>query len=146
MKFFQIIFSFVFIGLLMSCGNSKDLQKRSPAQFQQAYYNSNSEGLNLYLPVAVIQNNRLELDSIYFRGMRSELQQDDERKNLFTAHFAIGEADKVMHVDPREESANKAPQKPQKSPFPIADDEAVLVFTQNGKTKYYKIEGIAKEN
>ncbi len=143
---FKIIFSLAFIGLLMSCGNSKELQERSPAQFQEAYYNTDEEGLNLHLPVAVIQDNMLSLDSIYFRGMRSPLIQDEEQSNLYKAHFATGGGDRVMHEDPKEENVNKVPQRPEKSPFPIDDDEAIVVFTQNGETKYYKIGGIAEEN
>jgi hypothetical protein len=51
-----------------------------------------------------------------------------------------------MSSDPAEESKNIPPQKPEKAPFKIADDEAVLVFKEEGKTNYYKLTGIEEQN
>ncbi|MDR9457535.1 MAG: hypothetical protein RI572_09005 [Salegentibacter sp.] len=140
------IFSIVLLSILSSCGSNKELQERAPAQFNEVYYSETEDGLDLYIPVSVIQESRVQLESVYFRGMHSPLQLDEEQSNLYIASFALGKGDKVMHVDPKEEYGNKAPQAPKESPFEINKDEAILVFKQNDKTKYYKLTGIEERN
>ncbi|MBE7641474.1 hypothetical protein GUB10_14130 [Salegentibacter sp. BLCTC] len=136
------IFAF---SLVTSCGSNKELQERAPAQFQDIYYTENENGLDLYIPVAVIQENRVSMDSVYFRGMKSPLVRDSEQTNLFIANFSTGAMD-IMSIDPAEENKNRLPQRTEKVPFEIQDDEAILVFTQNNKTKYYKLTGIEAQN
>ena len=45
----------------------------------------------------------------------------------------------------KKEYGNKPPQMPEDSPFMIEKDEAILVFTQNDKLKYYKLTGIVEK-
>lgn len=147
MKSLSFLISSLFIlSLFTSCGSNKDLQERAPAQFQQVYYTSGEDGMELHIPVVAIQDNFIELENVYFRGMKSPLVQDDEQTNLYVANFATGGGDRVMHEDPEEEYGNKAPQKPEKSPFKIDDDQAILEFSQNNQTRYYKITGIEERN
>ncbi|MGM0933611.1 MAG: hypothetical protein ACQEWD_09225 [Bacteroidota bacterium] len=140
------LFSIVLLSILSSCGSNKELQERAPAQFNEVYYSETEDGLDLYIPVSVIQESRVQLESVYFRGMHSPLQLDEEQSNLYVASFATGNVDRVMHVDPKEEYGNKAPQIPEESPFEIKEDEAILVFKQNDKIKYYKLTGIEERN
>lgn len=140
------LFSIVLFSMLSSCGSNKELQERAPAQFNETYYSETEDGLDLYIPVAVIQENRVQLESVYFRGMHSPLELDAEKTNLYVASFTTGKGDKIMHEDPNEEYGNKAPQAPKESPFEIKEDEAILVFKQNDKTKYYKLTGIEERN
>ncbi|MBI6120944.1 hypothetical protein [Salegentibacter maritimus] len=133
------------LSLVTSCGSNKKLQERAPAQFQDIYYTENENGLDLYIPVAVIQKNMVSMDSVYFRGMKSPLVRDSEQTNLFIANFSTGAMD-IMSIDPAEENKNRLPQRTEKVPFEIQDDEAILVFTQNNKTKYYKLTGIEAQN
>ncbi|MGY5845923.1 hypothetical protein ACW6QP_00765 [Salegentibacter sp. HM20] len=140
-----LVFSIVVLSLFSSCGSNKELQERAPAQLNQAYYSETEDGLALHIPVATIQENRVALKSVYFRGLHSDLKQSAEQSNIYTAHFATGKGERVMHVDPKEEYGNRAPQKPEKSPFDIKENEAILVFEQAGKTKYYKITGIVEK-
>jgi len=147
MKKFLFLFGSIFVfSIITACGSKKELQERAPAQFQDVYYTNSENGINLHIPVAVIQDKRVSLDSVYFRGMRSSLVQDSEQKNLYTAAFNTADGMKIMSSDPAEESKNTPPQKPQKAPFKIADDEAVLVFKEEGKTNYYKLTGIEEQN
>ncbi|MFN4762083.1 hypothetical protein ACKGJN_03075 [Gillisia sp. Q332] len=143
MKYFYLVFSTVFAAVLLSsCGSNKELQERSPAQFDQPYFTSTANSLQLFIPVKAIQPNRISLDSVYFRGMKSALQQDPENKSIYNAHFNTGKQDLIMSSDPAEEYANKMPQMPVKVPFELKEDEAVIVFKENNKKKYYKITGI----
>ncbi|MFO7843475.1 MAG: hypothetical protein R6V16_06660 [Bacteroidales bacterium] len=143
MKYFYLVFTTVLAAVLLSsCGSNKELQERSPAQFEQAYFTSTTNSLQLFIPVKAIQVNRISLDSVYFRGMKSALQLDPENSGVYTAQFSTGEKDLIMSSDPKEEYANKMPQMPVKVPFEIKEDEAVVVFEENNKKKYYKITGI----
>lgn len=145
MKKLLFLFSSIFaLSFVTGCASNKELQERAPAQFQDVYYTPSENGLDLHIPVAVIQDNRVNLESVYFRGMKSPLVQDSEQSNLFIANFRTNGMD-IMSSDPAEENKNRLPQKPEKVPFEIEDDEAILVFTQNDKTKYYKLTGIQEQ-
>ncbi len=146
MKKLLFLFSSIFaLSLISGCGSNKELQERAPAQFQDIYYTRGENGLDLHIPVAIIQDNRVNLESVYFRGMKSPLIQDEDRTNLYTANFSINGME-IMSSDPAEENKNRVPQKAVKMPFEIEDDEAILVFSQNDKTKYYKLSGIEEQN
>ncbi|GAA4309910.1 hypothetical protein GCM10023115_35070 [Pontixanthobacter gangjinensis] len=131
--------------LFASCGSNKDLQERAPAQFNEVYYTYNSNGIQLYVPVASIQDQRVSLDAVYFHGMKSPLKKSEERANLYVANFRMGTGEMVMDADPEKEYGNKPPQLKEESPYAIDDDEAILVFTQDEKTKYYKLTGIVEK-
>lgn len=135
----------LFFTLFTSCGSNNNLQERPPAQFNDVYYTKDANGMSLYIPVAVIQDERVSLDAVYFKGLKSILQKDPEKANLYVANFRTGMGDVVMHKDPRKEYGNQAPQMPEKSPVSLNDNEALLVFTQDGETKYYKLKGIVEK-
>lgn len=147
MKYFYLVFSTAFAAVLLSgCGSNKELQQRSPAQFDQSYFSSTTNSLQLFIAVKAIQLNRISLDSVYFRGMKSPLELDSENPGVYTAHFNTGNKDLIMSSDPAEEYANKMPQMPVKVPFELKQDEAVVVFKDNNKRKYYKITGIKERS
>ncbi|MDT0685481.1 hypothetical protein [Autumnicola psychrophila] len=145
MKHIYLFFStIIFLGFFTNCGSKKDLQEYAPAQFLDAYTTTGSTGLELHIPFTVIQENQISLDSVYFRGMKSPLLQNEEIISEYVAKFHIKDPQMVMSGDAREEYGNKAPQRAEKSPYEIERDEAILVFSENNKTKYYKITGITE--
>lgn len=147
MKYFYLVFSTVLAAVLLSsCGSNKELQERSPANFEQSYFISGTDSLQLFIPVKAIQVNRISLDSVYFGGMRSALKPDPENSSVYTAHFNTGNKDLIMSSDPSEEYANKMPQTPVKVPFELKEDEAVIVYQENNQRKYYKITGIEERS
>lgn len=147
MKYFYLIPSTILATVLLySCASNKELQERSPAQFDQSYFTSTTNSIQLFIPVKAIKPNRISLDSVYFRGMKSALLQDQENMSVYTAQFNTGNKDLIMSSDPVEEYANKVPQMPVKVPFEIMSDEAVVVFKENNKKKYYKITGIKERS
>lgn len=142
MKYFYLLFSSAMVTVLFSnCAGSKKLQETPPAQFEQAYINSSVGYYELFIPVTAIQETQVTLDSVYFRGSKEVLVKD-EAKGAYKATFKTGKRDMIMSSDPKEEYANKVPQMPVEAPFEINNDEAVIVFNQNDKTRYYKIRGI----
>lgn len=140
------LFGIFTLVLFASCGSNKDLQEQVPAQFNDAYYTYNSNGIELSIPVITIQDERISLDAVYFHGMKSDLKKSEEMPNLYVAKFRMGMGDVVMHEDPKKEYGNQLPQLPEKSPFSIEKDEAILVFTQDDKIKYYKLTGIVEKD
>lgn len=143
MKKFLPLFSLVLsVILFSSCAGNKGLQEKAPAQFQQAYSTTDAASVKLFIPVSAIQTDRVELNSVYFRGRKAPLEMNPERPGLYMANFNTGKPDMVMHEDPREEYGNKVPEAPAKVPYELDDDEAVIVFTENNTTKFYKITGI----
>ncbi len=147
MKYIYFILSAAFITAIFSnCGGNKELQERPPAQFRQAYFTSNQDSITLYIPVVTIQTKQVALDSVYFRGLKAALQEDVQNTDVYFAHFNKGKQDLIMSSDPKEEYVNKMPQKAEKVPFEIQNDEALIVFTQNNRTKYFKITGILERS
>lgn len=147
MKYIYFLLSAVFITAIFSnCAGNKELEKRSPAQFQQAYFTSIQDSIKLYIPVVTIQTDQVVLDSVYFQGLRATLQEDTKNPGVYFAQFYKGKQDLIMSSDPKEEYANKMPQKAEKAPFELQDDEAVIVFYQNNKKKYFKITGIQERS
>lgn len=143
MKYFYFLFSAIITtALFTNCAGNKDLQERPPAQFGGVYTMTDASSVQLFIPVKTLQTNRVSLDSVYFRGMSAPLEQDDLTPGMYSARFNTGKPDLIMSSDTREEYANKMPVKAGKSPFSLEEDEAILVFSQNNKTKYYKITGI----
>ena len=141
----QLITGVFILSIFASCGSNKDLQERAPAQFNEVYYTYNSNGIELNIPVAAIQDERVKMEAVYFHGMKSPLTKSEERPNVYVANFRMGSDDMVMHEDPKKEYGNKAPQMPEDSPFMVEKDEAILVFSQNEKLKYYKLTGIVEK-
>ncbi len=131
--------------LFASCGSNKDLQERAPAKFKEAYYTYNSNGIELNIPVVTIQDELVSLEAVYFHGMKSDLKQSKDQPNLYVANFRMGTGDMIMDADPAKEYGNKPPQLPEESPYSIDEDEALLVFTQGDKIKYYKLTGIVEK-
>lgn len=136
---------------LSNCANGKKLQEEAPVALQEAYYllhraqdESNATRLNLYIPTGDLGQNEIELDSVYFRGRSAELVSNANPAG-YVAYFEISGKDRdlVMHVDPKEEFGNKAPIL-EKIPFELKNDEAVVVYTHNGKKAYFKIDNITE--
>lgn len=143
MKYFYLFFSSIIItALFTNCAGNKNLQEAPPAQMQEAYITSQNNSLYFYLPVTSIQENRVNLDSVYFRGMAAPLERDTERPGVFKAQFKTGKEDYIMSSDPKEEYGNKPPQIRKEIPFKLENDEAILVFSENETRKYYKLTGI----
>ncbi|MCF4100677.1 hypothetical protein L1I30_03260 [Gillisia sp. M10.2A] len=132
--------------MFSSCAGNKDLQERSPAQFGEAYFDVQGNITTFYLPVNAIQTERIRLDSIYFRNMMAPLEKDPSTPGLYIAKLTSGKRDFIMSSDPTEEYANKMPIKSDLPDFKIQDNEAILLFSQNGKSKYFKLKGIKERS
>ncbi len=140
MKYLYLLLSATIVTTLFAnCAGNKDLQEKAPVKMDNAYYTTQGEIINLYIPVTTIQTNRVSLDSVYFRNKKAALVASPDSPGVFIATFNTGKPDMIMSSDPKEEYRNKIPQKTEKMDFELKDDEAILIFTQNSKVKYYKL-------
>ncbi|WBL25637.1 hypothetical protein [Zunongwangia sp. HGR-M22] len=142
MKSAYFIFSIIFFSMFTNCRSHKDLQEEAPAQFQQAYYSSDKGQMTFFLPVIAIQNNRVELKNIYFKGLKSPIVKDEDVQNRYTAIFNVKQSDFVMSSDPKEEYGNKMPQRPVESPIKIEKNQALLEYQEGKEIKYYLLDNI----
>lgn len=128
--------------MFTSCGGNQNLQEKAPASFQQVYFTKDASAMKLYIPVSAIQTERVAFNSVYFKGRKADIELDTTRSGRYVASFPLGKPDLIMSSDPREEYGNKVPSIPVEAPFKIKDDEAILVFTERGDIKFYKLTGI----
>jgi hypothetical protein len=148
--------SFLFIPVFMmsfsQCASTKKLQDEAPLEIGQLSYQSwvagiegGGAGVNLFIPI-VMNTNNIVLDSVYFQGKQVKLEQ--KNKSLYVGRFKKAtnqKKDIVMSSDRLAEVNNPIPEIPKKIPFEIKEDECVVSFIDEKKTKYYKISGIIKK-
>ncbi len=147
MKHFFSSLSVLFVFTLFTgCGSNQKLQKKAPANFQQAYYTKDASAIKLFIPVSAIQTERVTLNSVYFQDRKADLEFDNNHPGVYVATFPIGKQDLIMSSDPKDEYENKVRAVPQEAPVEIKDDEAILVFTERGDIKFYKIKGIEQRS
>ena len=139
--FSSLSFLLVFT-MFTGCGSNQNLQEKAPASFQQVYYTRDASAMKLYIPVSSIQTERVAFNSVYFQDRKADLELDTIRPGRFVAIFPLGKPDLIMSSDPREEYGNKVRSIPVDAPFKIKNDEAILVFTERGDIKFYKLTGI----
>lgn len=153
-SFFSVIFMMV-VGPT-NCSDAKKIQKTPPMAIGKAYFQSwtsdvksEGSGFNLFIPVAEQDNKKLTLDSVYFRDQIVSLT----KKTTETGSIYIGEfknplptnKDIIMSSDPMDEMANKTPVITKKIPYELKPTEAMVSYTANGETLYFKIENIQEK-
>lgn len=136
-----------------SCANGKQLQEDPPKSVQQAYYTTwtggvkgAGSGYNLFIPVD--KDSKIVMDTVYFRGKKGVLEKVAFEEGLYVARFKspAEPRDMVMHADPKMEYGNRPPEIIEDLPFELAEGEAVIRYTKNGKDKYFRIKNIQKKD
>src|SRR5690606_3976971 len=139
--FSSLSFLLVFT-MFTGCGINQNLQENAPAAFQQVYYTKDASAMKLYIPVSAIQTERVAFNSVYFKDRKADLELDTIRSGMYVATFPLGKPDLIMSSDPREEYGKKIPSVSVDAPFKIKDIETIIVFTERGDIKFYKMTGI----
>ncbi|MGB5942227.1 MAG: hypothetical protein WBG71_05050 [Leeuwenhoekiella sp.] len=128
-----------------SCANQKQLVEDPPFAISSPYYrisesrqDSLREDIRIYLPIRELKEG-VEPQRIYFLGKETNLT-----KQLGSYYFGkmsqIKEEAKwniVISSDMGEEINNPLPELEVEPPIKKESDEAVLVYTENGKEWYY---------
>lgn len=148
----------ILIGLT-NCANGKKVQEETAAAIGQPFYTTwtggvktAGSGVNLYIPIEASLVDRVELDSVYFRGKKAKLESRRDESHTdslwYVAYFRTAQKEKapdlIMHRDAKKEYGNKAPEILRDFPFQLEDDEAMLSYKKKGETGYLKISGIKR--
>lgn len=139
-SYFFLGISFLMLLYTGCAGNLKD-PKSAPEDFQQAYYVVEGTILKLILPVSQKASSGISPSNIYFRERKAPLYEI--KPGMYSAVFDTGN-DMVLSSDPLEEYGNKLPQRSQKAPFQISNDEAVVEYKEKGEVRYFILRGIVE--
>ncbi len=138
----------VFI-LFASCGSCQKLQDESPVAIDEYYFQEwvagargAGSGINFTVALKEVPTT-ITMKDIYFRNMKTELQQGKQAPSVFTGYFKTNlnePMDLTMNADPKKEYGNEAPKLDKKDmPFELQDNEAVISCEEDGKIEYYKL-------
>lgn len=141
MKFFKILSMLGLSSLFfMQCSSQKKLQDTVSFKTDHAYFQhwvagikGGGSGVNVFIPV-ISELKNLKLDSIYFKGRLVPLETKPQNPNLY-----IGRVSTAGNQQPDFTDTSTS------IPFELKDNEAVVTYQENGKTKYYKIENIEEK-
>ena len=89
-----------------------------------------------------------ELDSVFFRGKAIKLETKAQNKSLYIGRFLSStnqKSDIIMSNEPYAEYGNKMPKRSKKFPFELNENECVISYKQDNKTKYFKIGNIVEK-
>lgn len=156
MKTLKSIISISLLALLMmgfsQCSTVKKIQEEAPVSIGKVYFQKwvagikgGGSGLNIYIPVS---DSSITLDSVYFRGMATNLFPKYQEENIYVGKFISGHSKKedlVMNSDPKAEYGNKRAIVEENIPFELKHNECIISYTDGNKTKYFKIENIEEK-
>ncbi|NNK82903.1 MAG: hypothetical protein HKO92_07255 [Flavobacteriaceae bacterium] len=156
MKVIEKLLLLVLIMISFSnCSSSYILQTESPIQLGKVYCQSwvagvqgGGSGLNLYIPVKEKWQSNISLDSVYFRGRVTKLEQKSGDYLIFVGRFLSdtnSKNDVIMSKEPYAEYGNKLPKKVTKIPFDLENSECVVSYKEGKATKYFKIKQITQK-
>lgn len=126
----------------LQCSSAKKLQKETPFEIGQAYYNQNDSLIHVYIPIKS-NPNRIVLDSVYFRGNQAKLIQ---KGSVFIGKIkqqATAKPDIIMSNAPHAEYGNEIPL-PKRGRFKLEGNECIVSYMENGTIKYLKISNVVK--
>ena len=148
MKLLGVIFFALFF---IQCATLK-LEENPPFTIKDASYANwvggmpGSGGINITFYYEA--NSTVVFDSIYFKGRKTKVQLRKDRKgtNLFGKFYrkTKNNNDLELNKDATKEYGNKPPKNEDEFPFQLKENEAIITYKEEGKTKYYKVENIKK--
>ena len=137
---------------LSSCGGSKTdnskytLTENPPFSIEEVFsqkwmagVKEGGSGTNIYITLKNLEPGTL-INEIYFRNKKTTAEEKNTL--IFVGYFKNDQQDIIMDSDATKE-ANNTP--PQKSPFQLEENEAVLSYTYKGIVYYYRIFNIEKK-
>jgi len=146
MKLIRKTFRFLSLAIISvsfaQCASTMKLQKEAPTNFGEVYCQSwvagvkgGGSGTNIFIET---QSNDLVLDSVYFRGKVSKLETKPGNKQLYIGRYlSTSNTEKYNFETTSSDKGND-----EDFPFKLADSECVVSFTEDGKTKYYKLDNV----
>ena len=134
----------VIMASFSQCSSAYKLQKNAPKSLGESYFEQwvsgmaqGPSGINVFIKV---EDDNIQMDSVYFRGKGIKLVKDSSDNMLYVARFiskSTNKEDMMMSSDSKQEYGNKAPEIPKKIPFDLKANECIVSYQLNGKTLYY---------
>ncbi len=141
----KIIFFFIIAISFTFCAMKQEFQTEFPQEIKSVYFQKwiggqeeTGSATDFYIEFKKPLSKEIKLDKIYFRNQETNFEE--VTKNTFVAHFPPKNIipDLILDSDSLKEYGNKAPViiKPK---FDLKPNEAVLEYTKNNKTQFFKI-------
>jgi hypothetical protein len=97
----------------------------------------------LYFPTSIIEGH--QLIAVYFQGLENNRAKFTSiNKQMLVSRFNFPGTRDKSSLDPKDEYGNEPP-KLEKLPFELSNNEAVIAYDVDGKTKYTKLQNITKK-
>lgn len=148
-----ILISIVLTGFT-NCSSAQKLEKQVSFKIGEVYFQhwvagikGGGSGVNIFIPIDNLENN-IQLDSVHFRGKAAKLEFKPNSPTLFIGRFMSltnRDSDIIMSGKPEEEYGNQLPEQTKKSPFELEQNECVISYIRDGKSRYFKIGNIIEK-
>lgn len=153
MKLFKYIGVFCGLSLISisfaSCAGSKNsdgmyaFQEETPFKITQSYFQQwvagvqqGGSGIKIHIEIVDIQEG-VTVKDIYFRGRKQKAINVGSNIDMYTVNFKKeANRDINMDIDPKKEATNTPPDK---FPFTLEDDSAVVSYDYNGELFFVKV-------
>ncbi|WP_062054989.1 hypothetical protein [Aquimarina longa] len=139
-KILTQILVIVILIIFTQCASSQHIDKQSPIQVNNPYYELSTEDkkseFSVYIPVE--KNAKVVLDYIYFKDKKINLKYDS-KKSIYIGRYIPSKTNLIMSSDPKEEFGNQVPLIEEKLPFKLKNNEAVIAYTQGDKQGFFKL-------
>ena len=100
-------------------------------------------GVTLYFPASILEGHTLA--AVYFRGMENNIARFIANdKEMLISRFTYPSTAYNMSADSKQEYGNSVPNF-EEIPFKLLNNQAVIAFEVDGKTKYVKLENISQK-
>jgi len=137
---------------LSNCGGLKSdntkyiLTENSPFSIEEVYsqkwlagFKGGGSGINIYFKVEKVKPGTL-LNEVYFRNKITTAEEKND--HMFVGYFKNEQQDVIMDSNIYAEATNTPPQK---FPFQLENNEAVLSYTYRGIEYYFKVSNIVEK-
>lgn len=150
-KLFALFLVAIALNIFASCAQNRQLVEHLPFTITNAYYTSwiaqqpkNTSGMDLSITIPD-KTDDITLKSVYFKGQSAVFLE--EKEGIYSAHFisAKDKPDYTISSNSSKEVNNPKPQLPEQPPVELRPDDALLVYLQDGKERYYKLKNL-KDN
>ena len=141
---------FLFISTILFAQNcskqalNNNLQESFPIAIKEVYHQhwmagvrGGGSGTGFYIEFEKVLPENIVLNQLYFRKSTAKVNKVSETQYMFSFKGAANwKRENEYESDEPKQGKSTEP------PFAIEDNEAILEYTQKGKTKYYKITNI----
>lgn len=148
-KSIQILVLSLFVLMLSNGCKTQSLETSAPFSIDKKEYfywvggKQGTEGTTVRITGNTTSLN-LSFSKIFFQNREyGVVPEFNSRGFLLEASFSkFREQENIMHKDPAEEYGNKPPAVKKEIPFDLEDDEAIILYSVNGREGYHKVSGL----